>query len=88
MGSEIIEGKDGLSVQAHILSQRVDGLVEGLKINLNSFHEWGPAKIPPGSPQPRPFLGIHFVNCGTYGRIYQNKEGSAYIGHCPKCMHP
>ena len=29
--SEIIEGQDGLSVQAHILSQRVDGLVSGIK---------------------------------------------------------
>jgi len=31
--SEIIEGQDGLSVQAHILSQRVDGLVRGLQKN-------------------------------------------------------
>ena len=29
--SEIIDGQDGLSVQAHILSQRVDGLVRGLQ---------------------------------------------------------
>ncbi|MEK9772307.1 MAG: hypothetical protein VW576_01970 [Opitutae bacterium] len=31
--SEIIDGQDGLSVQAHILSQRVDGLVRGLQQN-------------------------------------------------------
>src|SRR6056300_291319 len=31
--SEIMDGQDGLSVQAHILSQRVDGLVSGLKSN-------------------------------------------------------
>jgi hypothetical protein len=34
------------------------------------------------------FLGIHFVRCGTYGRIYKNHEGTAYTGHCPRCMHP
>ena len=32
--SEIIDGQDGLSVQAHILSQRVDGLVRGLQKKL------------------------------------------------------
>ena len=31
--SEIIAGHDGLSVQAHILSQRVDNLVSGLNEN-------------------------------------------------------
>ena len=41
----------------------------------------------PQQPQ-RPFLGIHYVRCGTYGRIYQNKEGTAYVGNCPRCMHP
>jgi len=30
--SEMIEGQDGLSVQANILSQRVDGLVHGLQL--------------------------------------------------------
>ena len=47
----------------------------------------------PASPQgsnssnqrQRPFLGIHYVRCGTYGRIYRNKEGNAYVGHCPRC---
>ena len=34
----------------------------------------------------RPYLGITFNCCGTYGRIYKNKEGTAYVGRCPKCM--
>jgi hypothetical protein len=32
------------------------------------------------------FLGIMFNCCGVYGRIYKNKEGTAYVGRCPKCM--
>ena len=34
----------------------------------------------------RPYLGIMFNCCGVYGRIYKNKEGTAYVGRCPKCM--
>lgn len=32
------------------------------------------------------FLGIMFNCCGTYGRIYKNKDGTAYVGRCPRCM--
>ena len=34
----------------------------------------------------RKYLGIKFDCCGTYARIYQNKEGTAYVGRCPKCL--
>ena len=34
---------------------------------------------------PRPFLGIRFECCRTYGRIYRNDEMTAYVGNCPKC---
>lgn len=37
-------------------------------------------------PQKKPFLGIMFNCCGVYGRIYKNKENTAYVGRCPKCM--
>lgn len=36
--------------------------------------------------EPKKFLGILFDCCGVYGRIYQTKDGTAYAGHCPKCM--
>jgi len=37
---------------------------------------------------PQPFLGIHFVSCHVYGRIYKNKQGTHYAGSCPKCAKP
>lgn len=32
------------------------------------------------------YLGIMFNCCNIYGRIYKNKDKTAYVGHCPKCM--
>ncbi len=34
---------------------------------------------------PKKFLGVRFVNCHCYGRLYINKAGDAYSGNCPKC---
>ena len=34
------------------------------------------------------YLGIMFNCCKVYGRIYKNKDGTAYVGRCPRCMRP
>ncbi len=33
----------------------------------------------------RRYLGIRFACCAVYARVYVNHEGTAYVGHCPKC---
>lgn len=35
---------------------------------------------------PKKFLGVFFECCNVYGRLYQNKDGTAYVGRCPRCM--
>ena len=38
------------------------------------------------NPKKSNYLGIMFNCCNVYARIYKNKDGSAYVGRCPKCM--
>jgi hypothetical protein len=37
------------------------------------------------SPKTRRFVGIHFVCCDVYTRVYVNRDETAYEGNCPKC---
>jgi hypothetical protein len=34
---------------------------------------------------PRPFVGIYFKCCRVYSRIFLNKQGTAFVGWCPRC---
>ena len=31
------------------------------------------------------FLGVHFMCCDIYARVYPNREQTAYEGRCPRC---
>ena len=40
------------------------------------------------NPSTKNFVGVMFTCCNVYGRVYKNKEGTAYVGRCPKCLRP
>jgi hypothetical protein len=54
--------------------------------NLDLSSE-GPVNSPmkPREPGGRKFVGIHFVCCDVYTRVYVNRDETAYEGTCPKC---
>ncbi len=33
----------------------------------------------------KPFLGVRYVNCQAYGRLYLKDPRNAYVGSCPRC---
>jgi hypothetical protein len=47
-----------------------------------------PNRTPATMGVQRRFIGVHFVCCDVYIRIYVNADETAYEGHCPKCYRP
>ena len=48
--------------------------------------EYGREQELPERHKNRPFLCIYFRCCSIYQRIYLNKDGTAFVGWCPRCM--
>lgn len=36
-------------------------------------------------PCNRRSVGVHFICCDVYTRVYVNRDETAYEGNCPKC---
>lgn len=60
------------------MSDRPDYIVE-----LPGVEESAPTAQEPAG---RRWIGVRFDCCGTYQRIYRNRDGSAYEGRCPRCL--
>jgi hypothetical protein len=33
----------------------------------------------------RPFISVLYRCCNSYGRLYPNKDGTKFVGRCPRC---
>lgn len=55
----------------------------GENLDISSDPPGGESKK--SSPQGRPFVGLHFLCCDIYTRVYVNRDETAYDGHCPRC---
>ena len=61
------------------------GLPDGTSLAIPVVENSLPVPENPPSPSGRPFLGVQFVTCNVYGRLYRNADGTRYEGRCPKC---
>jgi hypothetical protein len=57
----------------------------GRELDLTSPAPPLPAMIREAPSEASRFLGVHFACCDAYSRVYVNRAGTAYVGHCPRC---
>jgi hypothetical protein len=55
----------------------------GEQLDLSS--EGTAARIPAKQLDGRRFVGVQFVCCDVYTRVYINRDATAYEGNCPRC---
>ena len=63
---------------------------KGQHLDLSSGAEPPASRLVASSSESQPgpggkFLGVHFVCCDVYSRVYPNREQTAYEGCCPRC---
>jgi hypothetical protein len=58
----------------------------GENLDLSSGRD--PEVTPASGGSARRYLGVRFACCEVYARVYVNRTGTAYEGHCPRCSKP
>lgn len=53
--------------------------------NLDIVDDPGDGDSSAGGHRHNRFVGVQFACCQTYSRVYVNRQGTAYVGNCPKC---
>ena len=56
------------------------------KLEITGIADDESAGAPVASSGRRPWIGIRFDCCAVYTRVYRNRDGTAYVGRCPRCL--
>ncbi len=57
---------------------------KGQHLDLSSSAKPPASRVAPDPGVGGKFLGVHFLCCDVYSRVYPNREQTAYEGHCPQ----
>lgn len=60
-------------------------MLTGYNLDIASPAPTPRAIVPEPRNEANRFLGVQFECCGVYSRVYVNRAGDAYVGHCPRC---